>query len=304
MVTSVKVLVTGAGGFIGPHVVRYLRKQGHEVVGLDVRRMDEPNFIQADLTDLEAMVQACFGTDAICHLGGVGDVYLALEKPYMATAANVTGTANVMEAALANSVGKVVYASTWEVYGEPQYQPLDEDHPCRPHHPYNITKLAGERVALAYDRFKGVQTVALRLGTAYGPGMRPNSVFSIFIDRAAKGQPLTIKGSGEQSRQFAHVRDVARAFALAVESELRQAVFNIVGDESVSIKRLAELVTAELPTQVIYEEARAGDIAPAEVSTVRAKEQLGWQPQVAFEDGLSELIASRVSARAMVEKAE
>jgi UDP-glucose 4-epimerase len=219
----------------------------------------------------------------------VGDVYFALEQPNTAAAANVQGTANVMEAALRNRVAKVVYTSTWEVYGKPRYQPIDEDHPCEPDHPYNITKLAGERIALAYDRLKGVPTVALRLGTAYGPGMRPNAVFSIFFRRAIAGEPIVIKGDGRQYRQFTHASDIGRAFALAVESELRGEALNVVADEPTSIRDLAEMVVALFPTAIEYEPAREGDVEPAHVSSARAQERLRWRAKVAMREGIRQL---------------
>src|SRR5205823_763631 len=139
---------------------------------------------------------AILQVDCVCHLGGVGDVYRALEDPPGAAMANVVGTANVAEAARRAGGRRIVYASTWEVYGRPRRQPIDEEHPCEPDHPYNITKLAGERLLLAYDHLKDVPAVALRLGTAYGPGMRANSVFSLFIGRARAGQPIVIQGTG------------------------------------------------------------------------------------------------------------
>src|SRR5437899_3183715 len=136
----------------------------------------------ADLGDIAALADAFRGSNFVCHLAAIGDVYLAAEKPYLAAQTNVTGTANVCEAALKAGVSKLIYASTWEVYGKPRYEPIDEDHPCAPDHPYNITKLAGERLALAYSHLRdGVSVSALRLGTAYGTRMRPNSVFSLFI---------------------------------------------------------------------------------------------------------------------------
>jgi nucleoside-diphosphate-sugar epimerase len=205
---------------------------------------------------------------------------------------NVVGTANVMEAALRNGVKKVVYASTWEVYGEPQYQPIDEKHPCRPDHPYNITKLAGEQIVLSYDRLKSVPAIALRLGTAYGRGMRPNSVFSIFIRRARQGESITIKGSGSQARQFTHTRDIAQAFLLTLESSLHGEVFNIVSPEEVSIRQLAEMVVERLPTRIVFEEARAGDVPSARISAEKAQRVLGWKAVVSFHEGLGDLLDS------------
>jgi len=167
-----KVLITGAAGFLAPHVAKQIGSAGHDVVLTDMHNGEGSEaIVPADLMSLDDMLRITQGVDAVCHLGGIGDVYLAAEKPYLAASANVVGTANLLEACSVNKVRKVVYASTWEVYGAPRYQPVDEDHPCEPDHPYNITKLAGEQLVLAYDKIKDLPGIALRLGTAYGPGM-------------------------------------------------------------------------------------------------------------------------------------
>ncbi|MGI8549346.1 MAG: NAD-dependent epimerase/dehydratase family protein [Dehalococcoidia bacterium] len=285
-----KVLVTGGTGFVGSHVVDALIDAGHEPYVFDLRPPQRGAFVRGDLTRLDDLTAATAAMDAVCHLGAVGDVYLAFDNPPLAAMLNVVGTANVMQAALRNRLSKVVYASTWEVYGHPRYQPLDEQHPCTPDHPYNITKLAGEHLALSYDALKGVPTIALRLGTAYGPRMRPNSVFSLFIDRARQRQPITIQGTGGQSRQFTHARDIGRAFVPALETDAHGAVYNIVAQEVVSIRRLAEMVAAALPTEIVFAEARVGDVTPAVISSAKAQRELGWTSRVSFEEGLGELL--------------
>ena len=285
-----RVLVTGGVGFLGSHVVSALQEAGHDVVIFDIQAPDDVAYVRGDLANLDDLVKATQGIDAVCHLAAVGDVYLAFDKPYLAAELNVVGTANLMEACLQNQVAKVVYASTWEVYGEPCYQPIDEAHPCKPDHPYNITKLAGERIALSYDRLKNVPTLALRLGTAYGIRMRPNSVHSIFVARALRGEPLIIKGSGTQSRQFTHARDISHAFLRALKSPARGEAFNIVGTESISISQLAQMIVDRIPTSIAYGEARDGDISSALVSSEKARLVLGWEPRVGFREGLSELM--------------
>jgi len=298
-----RVVVTGGSGFIGSHVAEEFVRRGRDVAILDVRpppdigpAVSQCRFVPADLTDLDSMTLALAGADVVCHLAGVGDVYLAAREPYTAAHRNATGTAHVLEAALRANVKKVVYASTWEVYGEPHYQPLDERHPCNPDHPYNITKYAGELLALSYDRLKDLPVLALRLGTAFGPRMRPNSVFSLFIGRASRGEPITIQGTGEQARQFTHARDIARAFAIAAESNLRCEVFNIVSDEATSVRRLAELVSSRFPTAIDYAPSRAGEIQSARVSARKASQLLRWEARVSFEEGLNELLDAAVWA--------
>jgi UDP-glucose 4-epimerase len=298
------VIVTGGSGFIGSHVVDELLSRGHQVGVLDMAKPRwEPvrsgacQFIAADLTDLASVSQAVVGADAICHLAGVGDVYLAAREPYTAALLNGAGTAHVAEAAVRNGVRKVVYASTWEVYGEPQYQPIDEAHPCNPDHPYNITKYMGERLLLSYEHLKQLPVVALRLGTAFGARMRPNSVFSLFINKALAGETITIQGTGEQSRQFTHARDIARAFAMAAESDVHGEVINTVAAQPISIRQLAEMVQRRLPTEIQYVPARAGDIQPAIINSSKAQRLLGWQAEVEFSDGLDELIDVAIAAK-------
>lgn len=283
-------IVTGGTGFLGSHVADGLLAAGHDVSVFDQAAGARHRTFVGDLLDPSALAAAFKGAEFVCHLGAIGDVYLAGEQPALAASVNVAGTANVCDAALAAGVGRVIVASTWEVYGAPHYQPIDEAHPTDPDHPYNITKLAGERLALAYAHLRKLPVVALRLGTAYGTRMRPNSVFSVFIQKALAGEPITIQGTGQQGRQFVHASDIARGFVAAMERGAAGQAFNLVGDRMVSIRELAELVTGIVPTQVTYGEPRPGDVASALVSNERARQELGWEPAVPFEEGLGAMI--------------
>jgi len=292
-----KALVTGAAGFIGPHVINRLIADGFDVAAFDLQEVEMPGVrsIVGDLTDAVDVNKAVSEVDVVCHIGAIGDVYLAGNEPALAASVNVTGTANIAVAA-AKAEARVVYASTWEVYGEPEYQPLDENHPTNPDHPYNITKLAGEAMLFAADRLQDVPTIALRLGTAYGVGLRSNSVFRIFIDRARAGEPITIQGDGAQSRQFTHAHDIAKAFSMACRSDLREVALNTVAPEAVSIKELAELVVARFPTELTFGPPRPGDVPPAAVSGAKAEELLGWKAEIPFDEGLAELMDSVVAS--------
>jgi len=286
-----KVLVTGAAGFLGRHVARRFLAEGHEPTGFDrsIAEGEDYENVQGDFLDLDGLIETARGHAVICHIGAIGDVYLAAQQPALAASVNVTGSANVAAAA-AEVDARVVYASTWEVYGEPEYEPLDEEHPSRPDHPYNITKLAGEQILLAAGRLKDLSVISLRLGTSYGTGLRSNSVFRIFVDRARKGEPITIQGDGSQGRQFTHTSDIARAFVLAAESEVSGVALNTVAPDLVTIKELAELVVERFPTELTFGEPRPGDVPSARVSSEAIKALLGWESQMPFDRGLAELI--------------
>lgn len=289
---QMRAVVTGAAGFLGRHVARHFRDTGWDVTAFDVATLEEPDirFVQGDLTDGNSVDRAIAGANVVAHIGAIGDVYLAGEQPTLAAEVNVVGTANVVEAAVRHDA-RVVYASTWEVYGEPIEEPIDESHPTMPDHPYSITKLAGESLLLAAAHLRDLSAVSLRLGTAYGSGLRSNSVFQLFLNKARAGEPITIQGDGSQGRQFTHAKDIARAFEMTARSDASGMPINIVAQQNVTIKELAELIIARHPTEIDFAPPRAGDVPPAKVSSERAKKVLGWSAAVPFEDGLDELIS-------------
>ena len=274
-------------------MARTLRDADWEVTGFDINVFEEPGIrsLRGDLTHSESITRAVGGNEVVFHVGAIGDVYLAGEHPEQAARVNVEGTSHVIDAAVKNG-SRLIYASTWEVYGEPIREPVDETHPTAPDHPYSITKLAGESLVLAAAHLKDLSALSLRLGTAYGSGLRPNSVFRIFLDKARKGLPITIQGDGSQGRQFTHASDIAHAFELAATSMESGLALNIVDHQTTTIKELAELIIERHPTDVSFGPARPGDVAPALVSAEKAGEVLGWTPAVAFKQGLDEFMAS------------
>lgn len=293
-----RVLVTGVCGFIAPYVARALFDEGHEVTCTDLSDR-EPRDLRGrfiggvDLSSYEQclhLLSVC-APEAICHLAAIGDVYKAAEEPGLAVQAGPLAVTRLLDAVCDLKLfTRMVYASTWEVYGTPRYQPLDEEHPCEPDHPYSVSKLAGEKMALWYQQRDGLPVVALRLGSAYGIGMRDRSVFSIFANRARQGQPLTINGDGKQFRQWTHVQDIARAFAIAATSEVT-GVYNIVAPQPVTIAELAGRIADRYGAPLTYGPARPGDVPSALVSSDKAKAEIGWYPRRSFEFGLAELLS-------------
>jgi len=287
-----KIIVTGASGFIGSNVAQFLADEGFDVVSSDIRPSPRPtgSWRAADLTRPEDLVSLTQGAEAVCHIGGIGDVYVATKDPALAMHVNGCATSYLLEAARTNGVQRVVYASSWEVYGPPRYQPIDENHPTAATHPYNISKLAGDLLVQSAGRHGPMRTVALRLGTAYGPGIRDNAVIPLFVRKARKKEPIEIQGTGTQYRQFTHVTDIARAFALALRSPDPGPVYNVVSPEQTTIRGLAETIVSHIPTEIIYREGRVGDPPPAIIDASRIRKELGWEAKVALSAGLASFI--------------
>ncbi len=291
-----RCLVTGGSGFIGSHVVDKLRDRGIEVRVFDLvmptfRKAVE--YYQGSLLDLQTVKMAMSGIDAVFHLAAVADVKDVFEQPHYSEQINVRGTINVLEAARTTGrVRRVVYGSTTWVYSDAPFDQVDEDTPLgAPSHLYTATKMAGEYYCQSYGRLYDVDTTIVRYGIPYGPRARDGAVVPIFVGKALRGEALTIAGDGEQFRKFVYVEDLAVGNVLALKSVGRNRIYNLDGAEKVTIKQIAETV-AKIVGNVTIErvEARPGDFGGKEVSSVRAKEELGWEPTTRFEEGVRRYI--------------
>jgi UDP-glucose 4-epimerase len=283
----VKVLVTGGSGFIGSHVVDKARDAGHDVVVLDMRPSPYgAATIVGDVTSLADVRAAARGCDAIVHLAAVADVNDVAADPVLTESVNSHGTIAVLEAAREHG-SRVVYASTIWVYGEHHDGVATEDSPIgTPRHLYTATKLAGEMYCRAYAELFGVEHTILRFGIPYGPRARPAAVLPAFVAKAYAGEPLTIAGTGEQSRRFVYVEDLAGGVVAALAPPARNRVYNLVSDESVTVLEIAQLVQELVrPVEIVHLEGRKGDFPGVEVSGERAARELGWRATTPFAEG-------------------
>jgi UDP-glucose 4-epimerase len=289
----VKVLVTGGAGFIGSHVVDALIDGGHAPRILDL--VPSPwhdacvETAIADLNDAPAVRDAMAGCDAVLHLAAVADVYQVVEQPGLTDAVNVRGTFNLLEAAREIGVARFCYASTVWVYGNaPGPQPYDEDTPLAlPPHLYTATKLAGEMYCRAYECLYGVPATILRFGIPYGPRGRAAAVVPAFVARARAGLPLTIAGDGSATRQFVYVRDLAEGVVAALAPTSAGRVYNLVGDELVSVRQIADTVRALVADVPVEHGAdRPVDLVFGRASSARAFAELGWRARTSFADGV------------------
>jgi UDP-glucose 4-epimerase len=292
-----RVLVTGGAGFIGSHVVDYMRAAGHEPVIFDVRESPfhaegSVETIIGDILDPADMARAAEGCDAIAHLAAAADVDQVKKDPAGAEALNSRGTLNVLEAARTAGVDRVVYASTIWVYGAQEADQVDEDATFGlPDHLYTATKLAGEMYCRSYGELDDVDTTILRFGIPYGPRARPAAVIPAFTNKALAGEPLTIAGTGDQCRRFVYVEDLADGVAKALCPGAANRVYNLVGSEDVSIRRIADTVRDVIgDVEIVHTPARAGDFRGVEVSGARAATELGWEPRTDFSEGVRRYI--------------
>jgi UDP-glucose 4-epimerase len=300
-----RVLVTGGSGFIGSHVVDKLRARGHEPVIYDLRPSpwhsgaagaESPvDTVLGSITDREALERALHSCDAVAHLAAVADVNDVHAEPEDAERVNARGTVAVLEACRRAGVKRVVYASTIWVYSDTESDTVDEDTLLPPpSHLYTSTKLAGELYCKSYQELYGIDYTILRFGIPYGPRAREAAVIPAFVNKAFRGEPLTLSGDGMQSRRFVYVEDLADGVALGLDDIATNRVYNLVSDENVTIKQIAELVQEIVGnTEIVYTPARPGDLGTKIVSGERARAELGWTARTPFAEGVRKYVEWR-----------
>ncbi|GAA4899710.1 NAD-dependent epimerase/dehydratase family protein [Streptomyces coeruleoprunus] len=302
-----RAVVTGAAGFIGSHLCARLLADGCEVVGVDVLtdtydpRLKKRNvaallgrrtftFLRADLlhTPLAPLLD---GADAVYHLAGQPGVRTSWGAEFATYVhRNVLATHAVLEAARAVRPRKLVYASSSSVYGDAARYPTGEALRPRPVSPYGVTKLSGEQLCEVYRTAFGLPTVSLRLFTVYGPRQRPDMAFARLVDAAVRGEPFTVYGDGEQSRDFTYVADVVEALCRVVRSDFT-GVANVGGGCRVSLNgAIAVLRSLTGPFDVVRAERAPGDVrhTAADISLSRAA--FGYRPRVGLREGLAAMV--------------
>ncbi|MBB5827636.1 NAD-dependent epimerase/dehydratase family protein [Micromonospora carbonacea] len=305
------VFITGGAGFIGLHVVPLLLDKGYRVRIFDnmfrgdreqVARLaasGDVELVDQDVRYGGAVHAAMKGCDLVVHLAAVS-INKSQADPYESIDINMVGNHNVFAAAADHGVKRLVFASSASVYGDPKKLPMHEDDRLDPLTPYCISKRAGEDLLAFYQRSKGLNWIALRFFNVYGPGQKPTayytSVINHFVKRLKTGQPPVIDGRGEQSMDFIHVHDIARSVVAALEAEQGNVPVNIGTGIDTSVATLAEILIKAVGVDVepqfnpreVLVSRRAADIT-------RAREVLGWEPTIAVEDGMTDLIKVEVA---------
>jgi nucleoside-diphosphate-sugar epimerase len=295
-----KVVVTGGAGFLGSHLSAALLLEGYEVHVVDnlvaSKKENVPDgatlhqFDVRDMPALEGLFAELDDVACVFHLAALPRVQFSIDNPEEAHDVNVNGTFNVLLASKNAKVKRVLYSASSAAYGDQATLPLREDMTPNPMSPYALHKYLGEEYCRVFSIVYGLPTVSMRYFNLYGPGADPNGPYAQaiikFIDQRAHGQPMTIVGDGEQTRDSVHVRDVVRANILAMKSEKvgKGEMMNIGSGKDYSVNAVAKMIggpTVGIEPRIEPRHTRA-DIT-------RAKELLGWEPTISLEEGIAEL---------------
>lgn len=305
-----RVLVTGAAGFIGSHLVDALLGRGFEVVGLDnltsgrmenlSDTIDKIELIEGDITDFDTVSDICGRVDFVVHHAALVSVRESVDMPKEYNRVNVDGTINLLEASRKGEVKRFVMASSSAVYGECAEFPETESMLPAPTSPYALTKLTGEHYCRIYFELFGLQTICFRYFNVYGPRQNPfsqyASVIPIFSSKLAAGEQPTIFGTGDQTRDFVYVGDVcgANLAALSAPESACGRAFNVASGTFISVNELYRLIAGLVgreDIQPIHGDPQPGDVLQTHGSNDLCRRELGFQPEMIMEKGLSGTVA-------------
>lgn len=304
-----KVLVTGAGGFIGSHLVETLLARGLQVRALfhyngqnnrghletiSSKHGRNLEIVGGDVTDPFLVNHICRDVDAVCHLAALIGIPYSYIAPATYVDVNIRGTVNVLEAARSLNLQRVIVTSTSEAYGSALYTPMDENHPLQGQSPYSASKIGADKMAESYYKSFGTPVVTMRPFNTYGPRQSARAIIPTVISQALAGAETLRLGSLEPQRDLTFATDTAEAFALALEKD------GVIGEtihfgqgEAISIGDLARMCLKISGSQatLIADEARVrpekSEVQLLLCNAAKAKSLLGWTPKVKLEEGLS-----------------
>ena len=292
-----KIIVTGGAGFIGSHITDLLIENNYEVHVIDnltTGKKENINkkavFHEIDIRNLSELKPVFENAYAVFHEAAFPRVQPSIEDPITTQEINVNGTLNVLVAARDAKVKRLIYAASSSAYGDQEKFPLTEDMQGRPLSPYGLQKYTGELMCRLFSDIYGLETVSLRYFNVYGPRASDEGAYALviakFLKQRKEGTALTIVPDGNQSRAYTHVKDVARANFSALNSEKvgKGEVINIGGVRDYSVNFIADLIGGE---KIFIEPRIEPRKTVADISL--AKKLLGWEPEIEFTEGVSEL---------------
>jgi len=310
MAGAARYLVTGGAGFIGSNLVAALAAAGERVRVLDnlstgfsenldgIPQQTLIERIEGDIRDAEAVAKAAAGVEVVFHEGALGSVPKSVDVPIESDSANTGGTVTVLDVARRQGVKRVVFAASSAAYGETEELPKRESMAPQALSPYAVSKLAGEMYLRVFASLYGLETLNLRYFNVFGPAQTPDGAYAAaiprFVDRAITGKPIEIYGDGEQTRDFCFVKNTVKANLLAASTpkKLTGQVVNVAGGRRIALNALVREIARVLgrEVEVDHQAPRAGDIRHSLGDISVAKELLGYDPEVKWEDGIAPTI--------------
>ncbi len=311
--TGGAVLVTGAAGFIGSHLVDRLLARGERVVGLDnfdsfydpaikrenlagALRQGGFRLVEGDIRD-RALLDRVLGEEpvrAIVHLAARAGVRPSVEQPELYADVNVRGTTVILEAAVAAGVGRVLYASSSSVYGGNEKVPFSEDDPVdHPVSPYAATKKACELIAHAFHHVHGIEAIGLRFFTVYGPRQRPEMAIHKFTRLLAEGKPVPVFGDGTSRRDYTYIDDIIDGVLAALDRARGYRVYNLGESATTALLDLVRMIAEELGVEprMEFRPFQPGDVPITFADVSRARAELGYDPRVPVREGIRRFVA-------------
>lgn len=310
-----KILITGAAGFIGSNLCEHMLEKGHTVVGFDNFATGHPHnlnafkaesnfsFIEGDIRDLKTCLKATQNIDYVLHQAALGSVPRSLKDPITSNEVNINGFLNMIEAARQNKVKRFIYAASSSTYGNSKVLPKVEKNIGKPISPYALTKYVNELYAEIYSSIYGLETIGLRYFNVFGRRQDPNGAYAAvipkFVGQFLKGESPIINGDGTFSRDFTYIDNVIQMNELAMTTSNQEAinqVYNTAVGHRISILEMAELIREGLADfdpsireiEIIKGPNRAGDVPHSQASIEKAKNLLNYKPTHNFQKGLKE----------------
>jgi UDP-glucose 4-epimerase len=299
-----KILISGSSGQVGSCLVEHFSKR-YNVVGLDVKKSGIPEVDRittlGDIRDKDIVNKLVKDVDAVIHTAAQLNIKRSLENPILDADINIMGTLNLLDAARKNkNISKFVYLSSSVVYGNPEYLPIDENHPLNPVSAYGLSKLTGEKYCFLFNKVFGLPIVCVRPFNIYGSREDPKSSYvSIvckFTDMVRNNKPLIIYGDGKQMRDLVHVKDVASFIEIVLEKpETAGIVYNLGSGKPVTVLEIAKLVLKmnrkDEKGNIIYEKQEKGKIEHS-YADIRKSRKIGYKPQITIDEGIKDIVNS------------
>lgn len=309
----IKILVTGAAGFIGSHLCRRLLNEGYQVTGIDnfdpfyprtvkennikdVRENNNFKFIELDIRNIDGLNRLLDSEfDIMMHLAAKAGVRPSINNPIEYQEVNLYGTQNLLEFAQKREIKRIIFASSSSVYGtNPKVPWSEDDNVLQPISPYASSKVSAELLGHVYCNLYNIQFIALRLFTVFGPRQRPDLAIHKFIKLMLNNTPITLYGKGDTYRDYTNVNDIVNGFVKAIDYKATMyEIINLGNNRRISLIELVNILEEEMgiKANIIFEKEQPGDVKRTWADITKAGKLLDWKPMISIEDGIKEFVS-------------